>query len=59
MNGKIKEAIAELEKLPAAEQEFAAEAVLDFAHRAGRIEFTEEQAEKRCAGDWPIPIRNS
>ena len=46
MNGKIKETIAELEKLPAAEQEFAAEAILDFTHRGGRLVLTEEQAEE-------------
>ena len=46
MNAKIKEAIAELEKLPAEEQEQAAEAILDFAARGGRSELTEEQAEE-------------
>jgi len=46
MNDRVKEAIAELVKLPIAEQELAAEAILDFAHRGGRSELSEEQAEE-------------
>jgi len=41
MNDRVKEAIAELVKLPIAEQELAAEAILDFAHRGGRSELSE------------------
>jgi hypothetical protein len=44
MSDKIKEAIAELEKLPAEEQELAAEAILDFAERHKTRELSEEQA---------------
>jgi hypothetical protein len=43
MNSKVQEAVAELSKLSEAEQEVAAEAILDFA-RADRLEITDEQA---------------
>ncbi len=46
MNDRVKEAIAELAKLPIAEQELAAEAIIDFARRGGRSELSEEQAEE-------------
>ena len=46
MNAKIKEAIAELEKLPADEQDQVAEAILDFAARDDRPQLTEAQAEE-------------
>jgi len=46
MNAKVKEAIAELEKLPADEQDQVAEAILDFAARDDRPQLTEAQAEE-------------
>jgi hypothetical protein len=46
MNKKVQEALAELEKLPENEQEVAAEAILDFAARGGRVEFSEDQANE-------------
>jgi len=46
MNAKVKEAIAELEKLPADEQDQVAEAILDFAARDDRPELTEAQTEE-------------
>jgi len=45
MNKKVEEAVAELVKLPESEQEVAAEAILDFAARGGRLELTEDQAD--------------
>jgi hypothetical protein len=56
MSDKIKEAIAELEKLPAEEQELAAEAILDFAERRKTRELSEEQvAEVRRRLAEPDP----
>ena len=47
MSSKVTEALTELSKLPAAEQERAAEAILDFATGATtRPNLTAEQAEE-------------
>jgi hypothetical protein len=56
MSSKVTEALSELAKLPVSEQERAAEAILDFAHRDGRPMLTDEQAEevrKRLADPQP------
>ena len=56
MIDKVSEAIRELSQLSAAEQELAADAILDFAHRSGRPALTDEQADevRRRLAD-PVP----
>ena len=46
MGNKLDAAIAELAKLPTADEEIATEAILDFADRGGRLELTEAQADE-------------
>jgi hypothetical protein len=46
MGKMLDSAIAELAKLPPADQEVAAQAILDFAARGGRAELTDGQADE-------------
>ena len=46
MNKTLEAAVIELAKLPAGEQEIAAQAILDFAARGGRAELTDAQADE-------------
>ena len=56
---KIELAIAELKKMPAAEQEHLAEAILDYASSSQRYVLTDEQVEeirRRRAVTNPIAL---
>ena len=46
MSSKVAEALNELAKLPASQQERAAEAILDFVRQDHALTLTDEQAEE-------------